>query len=99
MSTHEINLGGKIDEGKGEEITVVVEVAGVLDAEGVEDGHRVLLDAAVRRRRGGGGRRARGRHSAGVWAGFRWDSAGEKGCWEGPLPNETVPYPISSGAA
>lgn len=71
MSTHEINLGGKIDEGKGEEITVVVEVAGVLDAEGVEDGHRVLLDAAVRRRRGGGGRRARGRHSAGVWAGFR----------------------------
>ena len=53
-------------------ITVVVEVAGVLDAGGVKDGHRILLDTAVRGGGGGGGWRARGRHSADakVWEGF-----------------------------
>ena len=55
-----------------EAITVVVEVAGVLEAGGVKDGHRVLLDTAVRGGGGGGGRRARARHSADVevWEGF-----------------------------
>jgi len=51
-----------------ETITVVMEVAGVLDAGGVEDGHRVLLDTAVRGGGEGGDRRARGRHSTfGSW--------------------------------
>jgi hypothetical protein len=64
-----------------EAITVVVEIAGVLDAGGVEDGHRVLLDTAVRGGGGGGGggRRARGRHSAEVWARFLSETAGQAG--------------------
>ena len=33
---------------QNEAITVVVEVAGVLDAGGVKDGHRILLDTAIR---------------------------------------------------
>ena len=75
MAADEINLGGN-DEGmerrQDEAITVVVEVAGVLDAGGVKDGHRILLDTAVRGGGGGGGRRARDRHSADaeVWEGF-----------------------------
>ena len=37
--------------------TVFVEVTGILDAEGVEDGHRVLLDAAISAAAAGGGGR------------------------------------------
>jgi len=66
-----------------ETITVVMEVAGVLDAGGVEDGHRVLLDTAVRGGSEGGDRRARGRHSAEVWARFL-----SGGVWE--VGNEGV---------
>jgi len=42
-----------------------VEVAGVLDAGGVEDCHRVFLDAPICRGGDGGRRRARGRHFRG----------------------------------
>ena len=52
-------------------VTVVVEVAGVLDAGGIEDCHRVFLDAPVRRGGDGGRRRVRGRHFRGFWEGFR----------------------------
>jgi hypothetical protein len=46
-------LGGRGEKKEGDVVrTVVVEVAGILDAEGVEDGHRVLLDATIS---GGGG--------------------------------------------
>ena len=55
-----------------ETITVVMEVAGVLDAGGVKDGHRILLDTAICGGGGGGGWRARGCPSADakVWEGF-----------------------------
>lgn len=64
--------------------TVVVEVAGVLDAGGVEDGHRVLLDAAIRGGGGGGWRRAAGRHFLrGVLSGVSGVNGGRGGNKDG----------------
>lgn len=60
-------VGGNLERGigvGGREVvgTVVVEVTGILDAEGVEDGHRILLDAAIGGGGGGGGLLPGGRH-------------------------------------
>jgi len=78
-----------------ETITVIMEVAGVLDAGGVEDGHRVLLDTAVRGGGEGGDRRARGRHSAEVWARFLsggvWE-VGNEGVGMGYEEKNLYPY-------
>lgn len=60
--------------GAKEAVTVVVEVAGVLDAGGVEDCHHVFLDDPIRGG-GDGGRRVRGCHFRGFREGFLWQRA------------------------